>query len=111
MGKSTDEMEQNIAQPTETAPTLTGSPQTVVDGHLARSTLLLLMYKYLTDNIHVKERLWTGAGSKGLNNLRKIEGKIPEELVEEVRSLDGPVTHHLERAVRLYLDVLKAGPS
>lgn len=111
MGKSKDDMGPIIVQPTETPPTLPGQPQSVPDGGVTKSALLLLMNKYLTDNIHIKERHWTGAGARGLNKLRKIEGKIPEELVEEVRSLKGPVTHHLERAVRLYLDVLKAGAS
>jgi hypothetical protein len=63
---------------------------------------------YLNREIRVKDRLWTGCGSKGLNKLKKIEGKIPEDMVDDIRTLSGAVTHHLERAVRLYLKVLKS---
>lgn len=63
---------------------------------------------FLERELHIQERLWTGYGSRGKNNLKKIEGKIPAELVEEIRSLRGPVTHHLERAIRLYLLILNA---
>lgn len=75
---------------------------------ISESDLLRLFKTWLNHRVSVQERLWTGSGAKGLNKLKKIEGKIPEELVDEIRSLNGPVTHHLERAVRLYLMVLKA---
>jgi hypothetical protein len=93
-------------QPVSAIPTNTESFS--VGAGLTDDDLLILMNAYLNREIHVKDRLWTGAGAKGLNKLKKVEGKIPEELVDEIRRLKGPVTHHLERAVRLYLAVLKA---
>ena len=62
----------------------------------------------ILETIEIAEREWTGRGKKGTQNLVLIGGKLPPDIVEEVRALKGPVTHHLERALRLYLKVLKA---
>lgn len=93
----------------QTAPVLPShTPPAAVSLSLTDSDLLRLTKDYLNREIRVKDRLWTGCGSKGLNKLKKIEGKIPEDMVDDIRTLSGAVTHHLERAVRLYLKVLKS---
>ncbi|MFC1835276.1 hypothetical protein ACFL2Q_11165 [Thermodesulfobacteriota bacterium] len=43
--------------------------------------------------------------------MKRITGKLPRDLVEEVEALGELKTHSLEKALRLYLMVLRAGKS
>ncbi len=61
--------------------------------------------------IDIDERKWwgkaTGKAPKG-EKLEPIGGKISPEVAAQVKNLGGRISHHLERALKLYLMVLGA---
>ena len=86
---------------------LTGStPKTARE--IARDALLKKVHAIIESEIRVQPREWTGPGRKGMNDLKRITGKLPTDLVEEIEALDELKTHAMEKALRLYLMVIKA---
>ena len=61
--------------------------------------------------IDIDERKWwgkaTGKAPKG-EKLEPIGGKISPEVVAQVKNLGGRISHHLEKALKLYLMILGA---
>ncbi len=61
--------------------------------------------------IDIDERKWwgkaTGKAPRG-EKLEPIGGKISPEVVAQVKNLGGRISHHLERALKLYLMVLRS---
>ncbi len=65
----------------------------------------------LLAEIDIQERKWwgkaTGKAPEG-EKLEPIGAKLPPELVLDIKSLGGRIAHHLERALKLYLMVLRS---
>jgi hypothetical protein len=51
----------------------------------------------------------TGKGKYTTLKTKMIAARLPVALAEELEALEGPKSGHIERAVKLYLKVLKAG--
>jgi hypothetical protein len=68
---------------------------------------VLMKMKQILSSIPADEREWTGPGRKGTGQLLQIGAKIPKYLVDELKSLPGRLSHHVERAVKIYLKILK----
>ena len=65
---------------------------------IARDALLKKVHAIIESEIRVQRREWTGPGRKGLNDLKRITGKLPTDLVEEIEALDELKTHAMEVA-------------
>lgn len=66
----------------------------------------------LLASISVEERKWFGKATGKAPEEEKflqIGAKLPPDLVLEFKSLPGRYAHHLERALKLYLMILRSG--
>jgi hypothetical protein len=79
-----------------------------VDSGLSREEVVSQLRAVLA-RIDIDERKWwgkaTGKAPKG-EKLEPIGGKISPEVVAQVKNLGGRISHHLEKALKLYLMVL-----
>jgi hypothetical protein len=64
----------------------------------------------ILDGIEVYEKEWTGGRRKKRSTIktRIFGGRIPTALINEIHEFSGSNTYHLERALRLYVKVMKA---
>jgi hypothetical protein len=67
------------------------------------------VYKIL-ESIEVYEKEWTGGGRKKRSTVktRIFGGRIPTAPINEIHEFRGNNAYHLERALRLYVKVMKA---
>ncbi len=101
-----------FAEDTQATPRMSkdipGMPQS--DFGLTREEIMAQM-RALLAGIDIEERKWwgkaTGKAPEG-EKLEPIGAKLPPDLVLEIRSLPGRIAHHLERALKLYLMILKS---
>jgi hypothetical protein len=65
----------------------------------------------MVDRINVMERPVTAPGKSKPEDFKTaaIGARLPVRLVEELRALPGRTSHHIERAVALYLRVVREG--
>lgn len=63
----------------------------------------------ILDNIETKKYEWTGKGKVKENKTAILAGRMPLDLVQGIKALEGKVTDHMEKALRLYLKIVKAG--
>lgn len=69
---------------------------------------LLLKVKEMLNNIEVAERPTTAKGRKSSLETGMIAARFPKTLIEELEALPGRKSHHLEKALTLYLRALKS---
>jgi len=62
----------------------------------------------LMKDVFVAERPTTAKGRESTLKTSMIAARFPNDLVTELKALGGRVSHHLEKALRLYLKVLKS---
>jgi len=74
---------------------------------LSDAEILLRAKELLMKDVFVAERPTTAKGRDSTLPTTMIAGRFPNDLVAELKALGGRVSHHLERALRLYLKVLK----
>jgi hypothetical protein len=65
----------------------------------------------ILDGMPVRKRDITGTRKKRLSTVKTkiIAGRMPTELINELRALGGSNTSHLEKALIFYLKLIKAG--
>jgi hypothetical protein len=65
----------------------------------------------ILESMPVRKRDITGTRSKRLSTVKTkiLAGRMPTELINELRALGDSTTSHIERALRIYLKILKAG--
>jgi len=61
----------------------------------------------ILDDIEVEQREYPGAGKKAIKEYGKISAILPIDLVRDLKELPRPLSHHMERAAKLYLLLLK----
>ena len=80
------------------------------DSGLSKEDVMAQLRALLAE-IDIDDRKWwgkaTGKAPKG-EKLEPIGGKISPEVVAQVKNLGGRISHHLERALKLYLMVLRS---
>jgi hypothetical protein len=80
------------------------------DSGLSREKVVSQLRALLAE-IDIDDRKWwgkaTGKAPKG-EKLEPIGGKISPEVVAQVKNLGGRISHHLEKALKLYLMILGA---
>ena len=85
-----------------------GMPQ--ADFGITREEIMAQLRALLAE-IDIQERKWwgkaTGKAPEG-EKLEPIGAKLPPDLVLEIKNLPGRMAHHLERALKLYLMVLRS---
>lgn len=56
-----------------------------------------------------RNKEWTGGRMRKETSIRTkiIAARVPVDLIDQIRALRGTKTEHLEKAIRLYLEVLK----
>ncbi len=61
------------------------------------------------DKIEVHHREWSGGRTRKYSTVktRILAGRLPVDLLNEVHRFKGSNTYHLERALRLYVKVMK----
>jgi len=59
-------------------------------------------------DVFVAERPTTAKGRESTLKTSMIAARFPNDLVTELKALGVRVSHHLEKALRLYLKVLKS---
>jgi len=62
----------------------------------------------LMKDVFVAERPTTAKGRQSTLPTTMIAARFPDDLVVELKALGGRLSHHLEKALRLYLKVIKA---
>ncbi|MGO9121437.1 MAG: hypothetical protein ACLQPD_27985 [Desulfomonilaceae bacterium] len=64
----------------------------------------------ILDSIEVHHREWTGGRNRKYSTFktRVIAGRLPVEVINQINRLKGSKTFHLERALRLYVQVMAA---
>lgn len=73
---------------------------------------LLREIKGMLDEIKIAERPGdTAPGRKSALQTKMVAARFPVELVQELEALPGRKSHHLERALMLYLRVMKGKDS
>lgn len=70
---------------------------------LARAKAILM------EDIEPAKRPLTAPGRESTLATKPVAARFPEDLLKELKALGEPVSHHLERAVRLYLKMMKEG--
>jgi hypothetical protein len=77
---------------------------------LSEKEILMKVLKIL-DGIEVYEKEWTGGRRKKRSTIktRIFGGRIPTALINEIHEFQGSNTYHLEKALRLYVKVMRAG--
>ena len=65
--------------------------------------------KKILDSIEVHHKEWTGGRNRKYSTFktRVIAGRLPIEVINQINRLKGSKTFHLERALRLYVMVMK----
>ncbi len=78
------------------------------ESELSEKEILQRVRKIL-DSIQVHHKEWTGGRMKKYSTLktRVIAGRLPVDLINQINRLKGSKTFHLERALRLYIQVMK----
>ncbi len=63
----------------------------------------------ILDSIEVHKKPWTGGRRKkyAIIKTRVIAGRIPVDLLNEINRFPGSKTDHLEKALRLYVQIMK----
>ena len=71
--------------------------------------MILQEAKKILDAIEVHNREWTGARIKkySLIKTRVFAGRLPVDSLNQIHRFKGSNTYHLERALRLYMMVMK----
>ena len=79
-----------------------------LEGDLSEKDILRGMRKIL-EAIEVHHKEWTGGRNRKYSMLktRVIAGRLPVDLINQINRFKGSKTFHLERALRLYLRVMK----
>lgn len=72
---------------------------------------ILQKVRKILDTIEVHEKEWTGGRTKKYATLKKrvFAGRLPVDLINQIHQFKGSNTYHLERALRLYVTVMRAG--
>jgi len=72
---------------------------------------ILKKVRKILDTIEIHEKEWTGGRRKKRSTVktRIFGGRLPTALINEIHEFKGSNTYHLERALRLYVKVMKAG--
>jgi hypothetical protein len=84
-------------------------PEPSIDEVISKGRALMVAKDILDNEIKVgRIEEWTGQGRKGTQNLQMLGAKLPNDLVAEIKALGGKITDHVEKALKLYLRVLKA---
>jgi len=65
--------------------------------------------KAMLDEITVAERPQTAPGQESTLKTKMVAARFPMDLVSQLESLPGKKSHHLEKALKLYLRALQAG--
>ncbi len=70
---------------------------------------ILQVVRKILDSIEVHHREWTGGRNRKYSTFktRVIAGRLPVDLINQINRLKGSKTFHLERALRLYVKVMK----
>jgi hypothetical protein len=79
------------------------------EASLTDDEILKRAKKILMQDVYVAERPVTAKGKPSTLPTTQIAGRFPNELIEELRSLGGRMSNHLEKALRLYLKIIKMG--
>jgi hypothetical protein len=74
---------------------------------LSEAQIILQAKEILMRDIDVAERPTTAKGRPSTLKTVMIAGRFPSDLVAELEALGGRKSHHLEKALRLYLKMLK----
>ena len=63
----------------------------------------------ILDTVQVHHKEWTGGRLKKYSTIKTklIAGRMPVDLINDINRLKGSKTFHLERALRLYVKVMK----
>ena len=71
--------------------------------------MVLQEARKILDAIEVHHREWTGGRNRKYSTLktRVIAGRMPVDLINQINQFKGSKTFHLERALRLYLKIMK----
>jgi hypothetical protein len=72
---------------------------------------ILRRVRKILDSIEVHHREWTGGRTRRKYSIIKtkiIAGRLPVDLLNEIHKFKGSNTYHLERALRLYVKVMRA---
>ncbi len=79
-----------------------------IESDLSEKEILQGMRKIL-ESIPVHHREWTGGRNRKYSTLktRVIAGRISVDLINQINKFKGSKTFHLERALRLYVKVMK----
>jgi len=79
---------------------------------LTEEEVLREAFKIL-QGLPVRKRQLTGTRGKRLSTVKTkiLAGRMPTDLINELRSLKGSYSEHLERALKFYVKVIKAGKS
>jgi len=71
---------------------------------------ILQMVREILDKIEVHHKEWSGGRTRKYSTIktRVLAGRLPVDLLNEIHRFKGSNTYHLERALRLYVKVMKA---
>ncbi len=99
---------QSTAPPSDEAPPATTDKQRVSRAQvLSEAQIILQAKEILMRDIDVAERPTTAKGRPSTLRTTMIAGRFPNELVNELEALGGRKSHHLEKALKLYLKLIK----
>ena len=71
---------------------------------------ILQMVREILDKIEVHHKEWSGGRTRKYSTIktRVLAGRLPVDLLNEIHKFKGSNTYHLERALRLYVKVMRA---
>jgi hypothetical protein len=103
-----DAAPQPTAPPSDKARPATAVKQRVSRAQaLSEAQIILQAKEILMRNIDVAERPTTAKGRPSTLPTTMIAGRFPTELVRQLEALGGRKSHHLEKALKLYLKLIK----